>query len=126
TNFSVGETTGFEMGALGWSSLAPGTTNQTATAALRLNNTGNKNMSANTTQINATNLRGETTTTFWIFANNISVSWDATSLEACDASGGDGTRANNMSNTTFVNITLANLTRDRKIFTFALKPLEAN
>jgi len=110
-NFSVGETTGFEMGALGWSSLSPGTTNQTASAALRLNNTGNKNMSANTTQINATNLRGETTTTLAIWANNISVSWDATSLEACDNSGGNGIRANNMTNTTYVNITTANLTK---------------
>ena len=38
-NFSVGETTGFEMGSLGWASLSPGSTNQSATAALRLNNT---------------------------------------------------------------------------------------
>ena len=110
-NFSVGETTGFEMGTLGWSGLAPGTTNQTATAALRLNNTGNKNMSSNTTQINVTNLRGETTTTVAIWANNISVSWDATALEACDTSGGTANSATNMSNTTYVNVTTANLTK---------------
>ena len=110
-NFSVGETTGFQMGALGWASLSPSTNNQTASAALRLNNTGNKNMSANTTQVNATNLRGETTTTFAIWSGNISVGWDATALEACDTSGGDGTRANNMTNTTYVNITTANLTK---------------
>src|SRR3990167_1556041 len=48
-NFSVGETTGFEMGSLSWSSLAPSQTNQTASAALRLNNTGNKNQVQNTT-----------------------------------------------------------------------------
>ena len=110
-NFSVGETTGFEMGSLSWASLAPGQINQTVSAALRLNNTGNKNMSANTTQINVTNLRGETTTTQWIFANNISVSWDATAFKACDTSGGNGIAANNMINTTFVNISRANLTK---------------
>ncbi|MBI4116750.1 hypothetical protein HY449_03325 [Candidatus Pacearchaeota archaeon] len=110
-NFSVGETTGFQMGALGWVSLSPGSTNQTASAALRLNNTGNKNMSANTTQVNATNLRGETAANRWISAGNISVSWDATTLEACDTSGGNGIAANNMSNGTFINITTANLTK---------------
>ena len=72
-------------------------------------------MSANTTQINVTNLRGETTTTQWIFANNISVSWDATAFKACDTSGGNGIAANNMSNTTFVNISRANLTKGNYI-----------
>ncbi len=110
-NFSVGETVGFEMGSLSWGSVSPGNTNQTASAALRLNNTGNKNMSANTTQINVTNLRGETTTTVAIWSGNISVSWDATANEACDTSGGDGIAANNMTNTTFINVTTANLTK---------------
>ena len=110
-NFSVGETTGFEMGTLGWSSLAPGTTNKTSTAALRLNNTGNKNMSVNTTQVNATNLRGETTSTLALWSGNISVSWDATALKACDTSGGNETRANNLTAGNYINVTMANLTK---------------
>ncbi len=110
-NFSVGETLGFELGALSWASLAPGATNQSATAALRLNNTGNKNMTANTTQINATNLRGEVTPTTWIFAGNLSVSWDPTALAACDWSNGTSNAANKLSNNTFINITVANLSK---------------
>ena len=104
------------MSSLSWSSLSPGQTNKSASAALRLNNTGNKIMSANTTQINATNLRGETTTTVSIWSGNISVSWDATALEACDTSGGDGIAANlMMKNSTHINITTANLTKGNYI-----------
>ena len=111
TNFSVGETTGFQMGTLSWSSLAPGSTNQSASAALKLNNTGNKAMPVNTTQINVSTLRGETTTTVSIWSTNISVSWDATAGKACDSSGGNGSAANNMTNMTFVNISMANLSK---------------
>ncbi|MBI4116749.1 hypothetical protein HY449_03320 [Candidatus Pacearchaeota archaeon] len=110
-NFSVGETTGFESGSLTFPFLSPGLKNQTSAVALRLNNTGNKNMAANTTQVNATNLRGEITSAFAIWSGNISTSWDSTTLEACDTSGGDGIRANNMSSGNYVNITTANLTK---------------
>ena len=68
-------------------------------------------MSINATQINATNLKGETTTTQAIWSKNISVSWDLTSLESCDTSGGISVRANNLSNQSFVNVTTANLTK---------------
>src|SRR3989344_8800474 len=56
-------------------------------------------------------MKKKKTPTNSMWENNISISWDLTSLESCDTSGGDGTRANNLSNTTYVNVTLANLTR---------------
>jgi len=110
-NFSVGQTVGSQLGSLIFSALAPGDTNKSSDLGLLVNNTGNKAIPANATQINATNLRGETDPTLAIWAENISVSWDLTANEACDASGGDGIRSNNLTNTTFVNITTANLTK---------------
>ncbi len=59
--------------ALTWASLSPGTTNQSATTFLKLNNTGNKNITSGNVQINATNLRGETDTNKAIWAGNMSV-----------------------------------------------------
>src|SRR3989344_6255184 len=114
TNFTVGETTGFQIGSLIWPPLAPGQTNQTS-VALILNNTGNKAIGANKTQINATNLTGETNSSFALYANNMSVTWDDTALESCDLSGGNGTAASNLSAGSLQNVSTANLTRGNYI-----------
>lgn len=110
TNFSVGETIGVDIGGLSFPELAPGTTNQTSNLGLLLNNTGNKNITTNATQINATNLRGETTNTLAVWAGNMSVSWNS-SVDSCHSSGGNGTKANNLSAGNYVNVTIANLSR---------------
>ncbi len=111
TNFSVGETTGFETGSITWPAISPGQTNRTSAVNLTLNNTGNKIIPVNATQINATNLRGETTSTVAIWAGNISVNWDATGLASCISTGGNETKATNLTAGHLVNISMANLSR---------------
>ena len=77
TNFTLQQTSAFVVGpsALTWGTLSPGTTNQTSSNdPLLLNNTGNKPITSGNIQINATNLRGETTSTKAIWANNFSIS----------------------------------------------------
>jgi len=109
-NFSVGQTTGVDIGGLSWATLAPGTTNQTTGEGLLLNNTGNKVITINTTQVNSTNLRGETTNTLALWAGNTSVSWNS-SVDSCHSSGGNGTKADNLSTGNYVNVSGANLSR---------------
>ena len=113
-NFSVGETVGFQAGSLTWAALGVGTTNRTSAINLTLNNTGNKAIPVNATEINASNLDGETNSALSIFAANISASWDATGLSSCIGTGSNETKATNLSATqtdNWVNITMANLTR---------------
>ena len=68
--------TGFVMSpsALTFGSLTPGTYNQTPTNYLLLNNTGNVDISSGNVQINATDLRGETTSSQALYAGNFSAS----------------------------------------------------
>ena len=79
TNFYVGLNTAFAMGPsiLNWTSLSPGATNQTSNNdPLRLNNTGNKVISAGDITLNSSNLRGESTSSEALWAGNFSISWD--------------------------------------------------
>jgi len=108
TNFSVGLTTGMELGPspLTWASLTPGAENSTSTNdPLVLNNTGNKEITQNNTQINATDLMGEVTTTIGIRAGNMSVGYKTGSDIECGAAS-----ANELSTALYTNITTANLT----------------
>lgn len=73
TNFQVGATDGFVAAptALTWGSVTAGTPDQESNNdPILLNNTGNVNKNIN---VNATNLRGETTPNLAIWANNISI-----------------------------------------------------
>ncbi|MBU0894113.1 MAG: hypothetical protein KKF48_01460 [Nanoarchaeota archaeon] len=81
TNFSIASTTGFQMGPvnLTWT-VSPNSINQTPNDdPITLNNTGNKEIgtsaasSISNISLNATDLRGETTTTEVIWAANFSV-----------------------------------------------------
>ncbi len=112
TVFQVGETTGFELSPspITWPNVAAGSSNTTSTNdPILLNNTGNKNISANTIQINATNLRGETTSSLALWSGNFSMSWETSGDSApnveCAGSQMNVTAGN------YANITLANLTR---------------
>jgi hypothetical protein len=78
TDFYVGERTAFVMGpgTLEWPGISPGGTNQTSNNdALLLNNTGNDVIDVSSISINASNLRGETTPSEALWANNFSVDW---------------------------------------------------
>ncbi len=108
-DFQIGETTGFELspGNLTWSSLSPGAYNQTASNnPLLLNNTGNKAIGAGAGNItvNATNLRGETTATQALWAENFSVAWNTEGSPPAEC-------ITNLSAGNFANVTTANLTK---------------
>lgn len=108
--FYIGLTTGFDIGpsVLNWSGLSPGTTNQTASNdPILMNNTGNKQINAPDIQINATNLRGETTSTEALWADNFTVSWANGSTPPVECGSAVST---NMSAGVYTNITTANLT----------------
>lgn len=123
--FQLTLTTGFDMSPnnLTWPAFGPGSINQTSSNdPLTLNNTGNKAIGgapggSSNISVNATHLTGETTSSWRIFANNFSLSWDgntgtcsgaAGNCMECDTSAG---RATNMSFATFANVTTTNLTR---------------
>jgi hypothetical protein len=75
TTFQMGSSTTFTMSppTLNWTSLSPGATNQTPTNdPLILNNTGNTIITPTNIQLNASNLRGETTSTEALWASNFS------------------------------------------------------
>jgi hypothetical protein len=72
---------------LTFASLSPGTSNQTSSNdPLLLNNTGNKNITAGNVQINATHLKGETTSSLGLWAGNFSVGIFTGSNKECDLS----------------------------------------
>ncbi|MFH1787274.1 MAG: hypothetical protein ABH811_00560, partial [archaeon] len=75
TNITINMVTGFVSGPgnLTFGTLEPGTTNQTPTNWITLNNTGNQDINYNTLQINATNLIGETISTLGLWAANFSL-----------------------------------------------------
>ena len=114
---SVGSTTGFEMGptVLTWASISAGSTNQTSNNhPLLLNNTGNAQFGAGANQgnitMNATNLRGETTSSYMLFARNFSVS-TATGGGLCSGEACLECAGTQMGNWSYVNITYSNLTK---------------
>ncbi len=72
---TINTLTGFVgTGALSFSTLNPGATNQTPTTAIRLNNTGNQNIFKGGISVNATSLRGETDDTKYLYSGNFSIS----------------------------------------------------
>ncbi len=114
TDMQVGETTGFELSPslLAWPDVAAGSSNLTSNNdPIVLNNTGNKNISANTIQINATNLLGEEDDSYGLRSGNFSMSWEtggSCSGATCVECAGSQM---NVSTGNYANITLANLTR---------------
>ena len=108
TSFYVGERTAFVMSpaSLTWPGIAPGATNQTSNNdPLLLNNTGNDIIDAGNIAINASNLRGEATSTLALWANNFSIRWSDGGTPPAECGG------NVMNRTAFVGITTANLTK---------------
>jgi hypothetical protein len=75
-NVTLNSLTGFVMSpsALTFSSMVTGSTNQTPTNYLLLNNTGNTNVTTGNVQINATDLVGETDHSKFLWASNFSAS----------------------------------------------------
>ena len=75
-NLTVNTLTGFVMSpsALSFSTLTPGTYNQTPSNHLTLNNTGNQNITSGNVEVNATDLRGETNSAQALWAGNFSAS----------------------------------------------------
>jgi hypothetical protein len=73
---TVNTLTGFVMSpsALTFSTLAAGTTNQTPTTFILMNNTGNYGVTTGNVQVNATDLVGETTKSQFLRAGNFSAS----------------------------------------------------
>ncbi len=117
SNFSVGATTGFNIGPanLTWLTIGAGASNQTpSNHPLVLNNTGNQEIGILTgnISISATDLKGETDNTKSLFSGNFSVSWKtggaSCSGAACLECAGDQM---NKTSGNYANITGANLTR---------------
>ena len=108
-NLTIGANTAFAMSpsSLNWSSLTAGSTNQTATNdPLLLNNTGNQpiGQTVYNISINATDLYGETTGTYAIYASNFSV-LPTTGGSACSGSGCTECAGSFLANATWKNIT---------------------
>ncbi|MFA4952884.1 MAG: hypothetical protein WC584_01535 [Candidatus Pacearchaeota archaeon] len=108
STFSLGATTGFVLGPtnLTWSSIGSGAINQTATNdPIILNNTGNVGITSENILINATNLRGETTNTIALWAENFSVGFATGTNAECSLS-----TSTIMNRTVWAAINIANLT----------------
>ncbi len=106
-DFQVGQTIGFELspGNLTWSTLSPGSYNQTASNnPLLLNNTGNKDINLNEIGINATDLLGEEDSNYGLWAANFSVNWSTGGSPPAECGG------TNLTHGRYANITGANLT----------------
>lgn len=75
-NITVNSLTGFVMSpsSLSFTTLVAGSTNQTPTSPLTLNNTGNVDISSGNIQVNATDLVGESSPDKFLFAANFSAS----------------------------------------------------
>jgi hypothetical protein len=101
TTFTVNSLTGFVMtpSTLTFSNLPAGSTNQTPTNYLLLNNTGNTNVT-NPIQINATDLVGETDHSKILWASNFSASNSTGGKIECNVTA----NANSMVNYTFTSI----------------------
>jgi hypothetical protein len=102
TNITINLVTGFVTGPgnLTWTTLDPDTTNQTPSGAsdnwVTLNNTGNQDVATHHVQINATDLKGETTPTQALWAANFSVGPTTGSAKPeCDLGGSTATNMTN-------------------------------
>jgi hypothetical protein len=106
-NITINTLTGFVMAppALNFSTLTPGTYNQTPTNFLTLNNTGNQNIAG--IQVNASDLRGENNGVYAIPAANFSVSIYTGGYIECNITAS----ATVLSNMTYVNLTTSLLPR---------------
>jgi len=83
--FSVQSTTGFVAGPtpLSFGTINAGSTNNTATDILLLNNTGNVNITNDNILINATDLKGENDNLKALYSGNFSVGLDNTGSNEC-------------------------------------------
>jgi hypothetical protein len=83
---TIGTLTGFEMypSALAFSTLTPGTYNQTPNNYVSMNNTGNDPFGSGNVQINASDLRGEQSPGYALWAGNFSASPQTGGLIECN------------------------------------------
>ncbi|MFH1787275.1 MAG: hypothetical protein ABH811_00565 [archaeon] len=98
TNITINMVTGFVSGPgnLTFGTLEPGTTNQTPTNWITLNNTGNQDVGTHNVQFNATDLKGETTDTQGLWATNFSVGpTTGAAKPECDSGGSTSTNMTN-------------------------------
>lgn len=86
TSLTLLETTGMvtSPATISWATLAPGNTNKTPQQNLQINNTANKEIKAGNVSINATNLVGDTYSSYALYVSNFSVGIiNATNTSAC-------------------------------------------
>ena len=95
---SINTLTGFVSGPgnVSWPTIQPNTYNNTPSNWITLNNTGNQNISNGNIQMNATDLKGETTPSLALWATNFSIG-NATSASKPECDSGNST-ATNMTN----------------------------
>ncbi|MBS3092933.1 hypothetical protein J4466_05960 [Candidatus Pacearchaeota archaeon] len=125
TTLVINTLTGFVVSSsLSFSSINPGSVNNTPTGNLRLNNTGNQMIVTGSISVNATSLRGEQDITKYFYSGNFSISNNtAAGKPECDilTSSGGGTAINlsEISGNSFVpvNGTYVNATLTRGNFT---------
>jgi hypothetical protein len=105
--FTVNTLKGFVMtpSSLTFSSMNAGSTNQTPTNYILMNNTGNTDISSGNVQINATDLVGETTPSKFLWAGNFSASNSTGNKIECNITA-SATALANMTYTGVVNTAL--------------------
>jgi len=91
---------------LNFSTLTPGTYNQTPSNFLTLNNTGNQNIASGNIQINASDLRGETNPGHALWAGNFSASQYQGLEIQCNVANGSATSLVNRTYTGIPGLTL--------------------
>jgi DNA-directed RNA polymerase specialized sigma24 family protein len=116
-SLTVNALTGFEIypTALNFATLTPGDYNQTSSEYFVMNNTGNQEISSGNVQINATDLRGETTPGYALWAGNFSVSSNTGSnIECSENITGSSTQLVNFSFIGIPNVVIpiGNFTKD--------------
>jgi hypothetical protein len=117
TKLTFGSRTGFEMGPgnLTWTAIGAGAVNQTpSNDPMVLNNTGNDVIDAPEIEVNATNLRGETTSTLALWAGNFSIGHVGT-LSECDSTLSNVTVASNFKGLSPANLSKGNFTANNYI-----------
>ena len=95
TIFIVNTLTGFVSGPgnISFDTMQPNTYNNTPTNWITLNNTGNQDVSSGNVQVNATDLKGETTSTQALWAANFSIG-TTTSADKPECDLGENTATN--------------------------------
>ncbi len=99
--------TGFEISpsSLDFSELTPGDTNITPINYILMNNTGNQEIISGNVQINASDLRGEDSPGYSLWAGNFSASPNS-GVDSCDIGAGSATQLVNFTNVNIAGISI--------------------